>query len=237
MNKQVIKTLRQLAREKRSGVLTCDGAKVTRRMFFLEGAVVAARSSDERERLGEVLVRRGRISEQQFQDASVFAKKGKKLGEILVELRIVEANEIEDFVGEQVLEVCSRVLFQPPRRMAFHKTDEIARALKQPVPVLDIIMEAARRTPSIESHLKKFMEDDRALSLTKDSMFLMDSMNLKPHEAFILSRITGNEPTRSVFALSPLSEEQTARAVLGHLAVGILELTETASEHGLALKG
>ena len=34
---------------------------------------------------------------------------------------------------------------------------------------------------------------------------------MKPQEAFILSRINGMEPVRSVFALSPLTEEQTAR--------------------------
>jgi hypothetical protein len=67
-------------------------------------------------------------------------------------------------------------------------------------------------------------------------MVLMERVTMKPHEAFILSRITGSEPTRSVFALSPLSEEQTARAVLGHLYVGILELRESSSAHGLAVK-
>ena len=100
--------------------------------------------------------------------------------------------------------------------------------------VLDIIMEAARRTP-IDNHMKTLMADDRHLSLTKDSVVLMERVAMKPHEAFILSRISGTEPTRSVFALSPLSEEQTARAVLGHLSVGILELREN-SAHGLALK-
>jgi hypothetical protein len=84
--------------------------------------------------------------------------------------------------------------------------------------------------------MKTLMADDRHLSLTKDSMVLMERVTMKPHEAFILSRISGTEPTRSVFALSPLSEEQTARAVLGHLSVGILELRENAGAHGLALK-
>jgi hypothetical protein len=64
----------------------------------------------------------------------------------------------------------------------------------------------------------------------------MDTVSLKPEEAFILSRVSGSEPTRSVFSLSPLSEEQTARAVLGHLCVGILEFKENPNVNGLTLK-
>lgn len=207
-----------------------------RHMMFRDGSVIGARSSDDGERLGEVMVRQGSITEQHLQDASLFAKKGKKLGEVLVDLQIIKDGEIDQFVRMQVIEVCSNVLIQSPKRLAFTKTNDVVQSLSEPVAVLDIIMEAARRTPQIDSHLKKLLEDDRNLALTKDSFVLMERVTMKPHEAFILSRINGAEPTRSVFALSPLSEEQTARAVLGHLSVGILELRDNPNTHGLALK-
>jgi hypothetical protein len=237
VNQQVLKTLRTLARERRSGILTCEGANVTRHVVFKDGGITAARSTDDNERLGECLVRQGCITEQHLRDATLFAKKGKRLGEVLADLRIIQESEIEDFVRLQILEVSSNVMIQPPKKMAFSNTKDVIQAVVKPVAVLDVIMEAARRTPQIEDHLKKLLEDDRHLSLTKDSMVLMERVTMKPHEAFILSRITGSEPTRSVFALSPLSEEQTARAVLGHLYVGILELRESTSAHGLAVKG
>lgn len=204
--------------------------------MFKTGAVSAARSSLDEERLGEVMVRHGSITEQHLKDATLFAKKGKRLGEVLVDLNIIDAGEIEAFVRLQILEVASNVMINPPKKLAFSKTSDVIQVVSEPVAVLDIIMEAARRTPMISNHMKTLLEDDRHLSLTKDSMVLMERVTMKPHEAFILSRISGTEPTRSVFALSPLSEEQTARAVLGHLSVGILELRDDTSAHGLALK-
>jgi hypothetical protein len=236
VNQQVLKTLRTLARERRSGILTCEGARVTRHVVFKDGGITAARSTDDSERLGECLVRQGCITEQHLKDATLFAKKGKRLGEVLADLHIIQAAEIQDFVRLQIMEVSSNVMIQPPKKMAFSNTKDVIQVIEKPVAVLDVIMEAARRTPSIDDHLKQLMSDDRHLSLTKDSMILMERVTMKPHEAFILSRITGSEPTRSVFALSPLSEEQTARAVLGHLYVGILELREGTSAHGLAVK-
>lgn len=235
VNTQILKTLRTLARERRTGILTCQGVSVTRHVVFREGGVTSARSSDDAERLGEVMVRQGTITEQHLQDATVFAKKGRRLGEVLVELNIIKSEEVEESVRMQILEVSSNVMIQTPKKMAFKKTTDVIQVVVEPVAILDIIMEAARRTPSIDNHLKALLDDDRYLSLTKDSFVLMERVAMKPHEAFILSRISGTEPTRSVFALSPLTEEQTARAVLGHLSVGILELRES-NVNGLALK-
>ncbi len=236
MNQQVLKTLRTLARERRTGILTCEGKEVTRHLVFKDGGITSARSTDDGERLGECLVRQGCITEQHLKDATLFARKGKKLGEVLCDLHIIQECEVEEFVRMQILEVAAKVVIQPPKRMAFSNTKDVIQVIKKAVMVLDVIMEAARRLPQIDEHLKKLLEDDRHLSLTKDSMVLMERVTMKPHEAFILSRITGSEPTRSVFALSPLSEEQTARAVLGHLYVGILELRDNSHTHGLAIK-
>lgn len=208
---------------------------MTRHVVFREGGVTSARSSDDSERLGEVMVRQGSITEQHLKDASLFARKGKRLGEVLVDLKIIRSEEVEEFVRKQILEVTSNVMIQPPKKMALKKTTDMIQVVVEPVAILDATMEAARRTPSIDIHLKSLLEDDSHLSLSKDSLVLMERVTMKPHEAFILSRINGTEPTRSVFALSPLSEEQTARTVLGLLLVGILELRR-ATSNGLAAK-
>ncbi len=236
MNKQVIQTLRKFGREKQSGVLTCQSVEIARRMVFSNGEIVGARSSSKAERLGEVMVRHGHITEQHLNDATIFARKGRRLGEVLAELQIIETAEVENYVRLQVLEICSSVILEPPKKMKFTKMPKPPSDLAASVNVLDIIMEAARRTPKIDAHIRALIEDNRNLTLTASSMSLMESITLQPHEAFILSRVNGSEPTRSVFALSPLPEEQTARAVLGHLYVGILELKEDPNQHGLSLK-
>ncbi len=236
VNQEVLNTLRTLARERRCGILTCEGAQVTRHIIFKDGGITAARSTDDTERLGEILVRQGSITEQHLKDATLFARKGKRLGEVLAHLNIIQASEIGDFVRLQIMEIASKIILQPLKKLTFSNTKDVIQVVEKSVAVLDVIMEAARRTPEIDDHLKQLLEDDRHLSLTKDSVVLMERVTMKPHEAFILSRITGAEPTRSLFAVSPLSEEQTARAVLGHLHVGILELRESSIAQGHAVK-
>lgn len=226
VEKKILRTIRQIASEERTGILTCQEREVTRHLVFKEGALSSARSSDDDERLGEVLVRRGSITQQHLEDATLFARKGKRLGEVLIEFKIVEPDEMEALVRSQIVEVAANAVVGHSEKLAFTNTKDVIQVVDNPVPVLDVIMEASRRTPSIDDDLKVLMADDRHLSLTKESTLLLSTVEMKPHEAFILTRVTGYEPTRRVFDTSPLPEEQTARAVLGHLSVGILELKE-----------
>ena len=46
--------------------------------------------------------------------ATLFARKGRRLGEVLVELNIIQSEEVEDFVRMQILEVSSNVSTSRP---------------------------------------------------------------------------------------------------------------------------
>ena len=114
MNEKVAQSFRNLYLSKRTGMLMCEGEDASRALNFRSGFVVGARSSRTEDRLGEILIRKGRITKQQFEDASHFIKSGWKLGEILVELKLLEKDEVEQFVRIQLLEIACSVLIEPP---------------------------------------------------------------------------------------------------------------------------
>jgi tetratricopeptide (TPR) repeat protein len=90
--------------------------------------------------------------------------------------------------------------------------------------VADTLMKEARRTTKIEPHLKALHRDDRKLRVVKSPMLSFQNVELSPEEAFILSRIDGTITPSDVFKLSALSEEETARTLLGLLRSGVVEL-------------
>ncbi len=65
------------------------------------------------------MMRYGRITREQFEDASHFIKSGWKLGEILAELNIIGEEEIETFVRLQLLDIACTQLITPPKRLQF----------------------------------------------------------------------------------------------------------------------
>lgn len=221
---QVIDTFRRLSHEKKTGILSCERTDMSRKIVFRSGRVIAARSSLESERLGEIMVRHGRISRQHFADGSIFARKGKRMGEVLAELGVVRTDEVEAFVHIQVIELSSAEVLKPPDELCFTATSDVVAVVSSPVSIEDIIMEAGRRTPNVDEHFTSLMEDDRHLALSEASLSLMENLNLEPYEMLLLSQINGSEPPRAIFARSSLSREETTKALLSHLMVGTLEL-------------
>lgn len=223
VDEEVTEALRKVYLDKQTGVLLCEGAEFKRGIFFESGFAVGARSSQPDDRLGEVLIRHGRITKQQFEDASHFIKSGWKLGEILAELGVLEKEEIEQFIRIQLLEIACGALFNPPQKMTFSELSSVDAIVATPLSVADILMEAARKTPAIEPYKRKLRTDERRIGFSPDPLLRFQDVNLTPEEAFILSRIDGDQPIQAMFTVSPLPEEQTARTLLGLLQAGILE--------------
>lgn len=200
-----------------------ESSEVKRGVFFDAGSLVRAQSSRITDRLGEVMIRQGRVSREQLDDASHFIKSGKKLGEILVELKIVDQEEIEPFVRAQLTDIACSVLIEPPRRLTFSNLSEVEAVVSPPLSVADILMEAARRTPHIGERLAQLKGETRRLGFAKNPLLRFQEVHLSPEEGYILSRIDGSERVQDIFALSPLDEEQTARTLVGLLEAGIVQ--------------
>ena len=223
MNQQVAEAFKKLYFGKRTGVLTCEADAARRAVYFQSGFVVSASSSLEQDRLGEVMIRHGRITQQQFEDASHFIKSGWKLGEILAELSVIDEEEIESFVRLQLLDIACTQLIRPPKRLSFAALSGVDAYLEAPLSVADILMEAARRTPKLGSKLRALKGGKRKLGFPSDPLKRFQDVNLQPEEAFVLSRVDGTQTPRDIFAVSPLSEEQTARTLLGLLEAQLIE--------------
>ena len=153
MNQQVAEAFKKLYFGKRTGVLTCEAGAAQRAVYFQSGFVVSASSSLDEDRLGEVMIRHGRITQQQFDDASHFIKSGWRLGEILAELNVIEEGEIESFVRLQLLDIACTQLIKPPKRLSFAPLSGVDAYVAAPLSVADILMEAARsvRPSSVRS--------------------------------------------------------------------------------------
>jgi DnaJ-domain-containing protein 1 len=223
LNLQAAQSYRQLYLAKRTGVLMSEAGEDRRGVFFRSGFIVAARSSRPEDRFGELLMRKGRISKQQFEDASHFIKSGWKLGEILAELKLLEKEEVEDFLRLQLLEISCAVLIESITKLTFSNLSEVDNVVVTPLSVANVLMEAARRTPEIHETRNKLKGDSRYLGFSTEPLLKFQDIDLAPEEAYILSRIDGTQSAQDIFTLSPLGEEQTARTLLGLLESGIIE--------------
>ena len=225
MNPQVAKAFRELYLGHRSGVLLSEADHVKRSVIFKTGAIVSARSSRPEDRLGEVMVRAGRITPQHLTDAALFIKSGRKLGETLVEFRIVSQEEVDQCVRMQLLNIACSLVIDPPQRLAFSALSEVDSVVQTPVSVADVLMESARRTSDVGAFLSSIKGETRRVGFSTDPRLRSQDVSLSPEEAFVLSRIDGTEAPAGILSVSPLSEEQTARVLWGLVEAGVIEFT------------
>ncbi len=227
MNQQVSDTFKKLYFGKRTGVLTCESDSVKRAVYFQSGFVVGAWSNDPEDRLGEVMIREGRITREQIEDASQFIKSGWKLGEILAELGFIEEHEIEAFVRKQLLDITCMQLVTPPRRLAFTTSSEVDRFLSATISVADILLEAVRRSPDSVARAEKLIEEDLKLGFPSDPLKRFQDVHLTPEDAFVLSRVDGTQKVADILSVSPVSDEETALTLVGLLEAGLIEPSGT----------
>ena len=221
MNSQVAEALRKLYLEKRTGVLLGEGEETKRSIMVRAGSLVGARSSLMDDRLGEVMIRRGKISRRQSEEAAKHIKSGLKLGEILVKLGYIEASDIDEMVRVQLVDIVCGLLLWPPARMVFTDMESVDAIVGQPpVSVADVIMEATRRSAQVAPRLKALLALEKPLQLAQDPAFRSQEVQLTPEEGYIASRIDGHETAKSIVNVSPLSETETARTLLGLMEAG-----------------
>ncbi len=227
MHPKILEVFKRLERERRTGVFRTTSADVRREVFFEAGAIVGALSSSIAERLGELMVRRGRISEQELFDASklVHARR-RRLGDALVELELVTREEVEACVRDQLAEISSKLLTEPSKKLEFKNRSTVGRFTERPVLIADAIIEAARSTNLVEEDLTALLPSDAVPKPTSEAIELMEALNLRSHEAFVLSRCDGESSVKHIFAQIPLSEQETARVLLGLEQAGIIEIRE-----------
>ena len=165
MNERVSEVLRRVCREEKTGVLVGEAKDEKRAVYFRSGAIVAARSSLKRDQVGEILIQHGRITKQQFEDAARSIKSGRQLGATLIEMGVLEKAEIERFVRLQTTDIVCSLLIEPPRRLAFSALGEVESVLAEPLQVVPLLMETARRAPDISRHREKILQEERGLAL------------------------------------------------------------------------
>jgi hypothetical protein len=95
----------QISKRKQTGVLHILRHQIEKNVFFNDGRVVFAQSSDLDERLGEVLLRLGKVTCRQVEDSVKKIAPGKRLGTVLVEQGFISASDLYHGVIRQVEEI------------------------------------------------------------------------------------------------------------------------------------
>jgi len=150
--------------QKKTGVLTLRNDKEVVTVSFVDGGVVSADALHRRleDRIGTVLVKSGRITEAQLQEALRIQKNTlKRMGNILVGNRFIEPDALREALQIQISQMIYRLFRWPDGEYDFTQEERVDYDKEHVVPMSaeSVLMEGARildEWPMIEKGIKSF---------------------------------------------------------------------------------
>ena len=207
-----------------SGVLALSQGEVSKGLYFLEGAIVFAASTVEEDRLGACLFRAGRISEGQFRAAMrEVESSGYPLGYVLVESRILSAQELTGALAAQVERIVLSVLRWTNGSLRREPMD-------RPLPAdqaLDLntnrlLLLGMRQFPDADRLERSLGEPARRLRRVNPAPFDYEQVDASPAERAALALCARSAALSDLLGL-PHPRPQLLRAVHALLSGGLIE--------------
>jgi hypothetical protein len=209
-----------------SGVLTLTHQGV-RSVVVHEGRLVFATSSNPDDRLGELLLRRGRIGLRQLVDAGRSVRPGKRLGTILVEQGVLSPKELVASVVEHTQEIIYGAFQWTEGRFRLEAGAVPAESITLNMRTPDLILEGIRRIESwsrIERGMGGILARYvRAKPLAETAQVL----SLSPERAALLEGLESDRTVEDVCAGSTSPDFDVCRTLWAFSVIGLVKRTDT----------
>ncbi len=202
-------------------------------VYFRGGRVVSATIRSNPHPLGAVLLRAGRITEQelaQAREAQQASPSPLRLGEALVDQGIISRRDLERFIRRQVETVIFELLSWQEGFFSFVETDDGTDAAEglTSIPTESLLMEGARRLDEW-TQIQQRVPHLGVVPVLAEIGEAQPApvLDLLPNEWEVLAIIDGVRDVRTLASTLGRSEFEVAKVVFGLLTTGVLTIAAT----------
>ena len=211
-----------VSKNKESGVLTCYIREYTKRVFMEKGQIVFATSTSMDDRLGEFLLRSGRITVRSFLDATKVVRPGRRLGAILCENHVLSADELIDGVRDQVRQIIISIFdVVKGTYELLLKPNDTQEMILLNSPSEDIIFDGIKSITSWSRISKGIGSFSSVLLPAADASKIILNLTLTPEESHLMSLIEkGLFTFEEICSMSYLTNFETCRVLWALQLIG-----------------
>jgi len=228
--------LQLISTGKKTGVLLLVRGKQQKRIYFRDGQVVFASSDDvEQDRLGQFLVRSGKITPEQLEMLLAKQKKcNKRLGEMIIDLQLLEPSALAEILRLQVEEIIYGLFVWGDGEFRFIE-GEIPPPQTPVVNIdtLSVMMEGARRFDEWNRIKNTLPPPDTILHMRTAPMMTGAEISLTSEDLELLALIDGYRRVDEIMQTYGRGEYAAACSMHRLITEGLVEVVErTGDETG-----
>lgn len=226
--------LQLLSQGRKSGTLGIQHDEDIVMVYFRNGAIVYSYGPRKTNHLGQILKERGRVSASQLAAAVTRQNSeggDRRLGQILMEMGVVDRADIIEVVREQVEELLFSLMSWESGSFKFYEnqfpTDE---EVTVDLSTENVILEGLRRLDEM-NHLRDTLPRmDGPLLIAQAAAGHGINIELSPEEWNLLALIDGRRTIADIVEISNLSEIETLKKLAALKLAGLISESESAPE-------
>ncbi|TAL25790.1 MAG: DUF4388 domain-containing protein, partial [Nitrospirae bacterium] len=221
-------TLTGLQRTIKTGILEVVSGAIVKKIYIKNGDMIFAASNQDEDRLGDVLLKEGKITQEQYNQSVDEIKKTKqRQGTILVRLGHLKPQELIRAVIHQVEEIIISLFGLEHGSFEFKEaplpTDE---TITLKLGAADLIYRGIKRSNMVAQMESNLPPMDSILCFSADPMKLFQHITLDEKGKIILSYVDGKAAINNIIAASNLDKSEALKTIYALLNTGIIDVLE-----------
>ena len=213
--------LQHLRLENSTGILSLVSGGARKALYVKGGRVVFASSNLPNDRLGEILLREGKITVEEYETSIKAISKGKRQGKVLVEMGALSPKDLWEGVQFQVRDVVYS-LFQWGDGQ-FHFEDSSLpekERITVDLDVMDLILAGIRRVDANGPLQARYPEGDMLLERIPGA----GPEGLEPYESHVVNLVDGERSVLEICRESEIGDNETLKVLYALLCTGMVRL-------------
>lgn len=209
--------LQHLRTSKSTGILSLVSGGARKALYVKDGRVVFATSNLPNDRLGELLIREGKITVEEYEASIKAISKGKRQGKALVEMGALSPKDLWEGVQFQVREIVYGIFQWEDGQFHFEdSTLPEKERITVDLDIVDLILAGTRKVDAngpIQSH---YPEGALVLEVVPGE----STAALEPYEGHVLKLVDGERSVLEICAESEIGDNETLKVLYVLLCTG-----------------
>lgn len=221
---------RTIVRSSETAVLSLQAIGRNDTIFWIDGKLVSASSSDPDMGLAETMLRAGELDVHQYDQAMEKALVPRRVAATLVEMGFLKPEELSRAVEKQVSAIVLNALAYKTGSYTIEFTAEFPEGtITLPLATDRLILDGVRRIDQWSLITRGVGRLDRMLRQVHGADTRVFQLELSDEENLVLNLVSDPQTLEEICAHSYLSDFQTLRTVWALLAVNLIEDAETST--------
>lgn len=205
------------ASDRRAEAPALPGELRRKSIYFRDGQITFASSSDRADRLGAVLWRQGILGRDELERCGRLVASGRPLGQVLVDEELLTSGQLYSAMTLQVREIVLASFLEGEGEFTFVEgPHDEKNAVRLPERTKDLLLEGVRRLEELESLSE--VQDRDAVARPTGAV----GRGLDPKDARLLEAVDGTRTARQAIDESQLGLYEGLRALAGLVQRGLV---------------